>query len=273
MAETVAPYLGENQVIVLNPGNVGGAIQFYKTLKAYGLKYRIPIGETSTLVYACRKTGGNKVWIKSTKNQIDFGVYPAKDTERVAKIINVPFPQFRPVTNSLEVGLNNIAMAVHPTIMMFNAARVEAKTDFYFYVEGLTPSLANVMEAVDIERCRVMEKLGLKPIQLGDWLNLFYGVQGDTVFDRFKAVESYKHTKAPKTLEARQLVEDVPFGLVPTSSLGNMIGVPTPIMDAVIDLSSVLMKRDFRKLGRNVETLGIKNKSVEEIKDLLQEGE
>ena len=34
-------------------------------------------------------------------------------------------------------------------------------------------------------------------------------------------------------------------------------GVPTPIMDAVITLCGALVKRDFRKEGRTLESLGI----------------
>ena len=38
MANTCAPYLKENQIVILNPGRTGGALEFYHTLKKQGVK-------------------------------------------------------------------------------------------------------------------------------------------------------------------------------------------------------------------------------------------
>jgi hypothetical protein len=36
-----------------------------------------------------------------------------------------------------------------------------------------------------------------------------------------------------------------------------MLGVPTPVTDAIITLAEVLLKKDFRAAGRTVESMGI----------------
>jgi hypothetical protein len=52
-----------------------------------------------------------------------------------------------------------------------------------------------------------------------------------------------------------------------------MLGVPTPVSDAIITMAEVLLETDFRAMGRTVETMGIDPKwSVEKMKRYLAEG-
>lgn len=55
------------------------------------------------------------------------------------------------------------------------------------------------------------------------------------------------------------------MSLVPLSSIGNMLGSPTPTLDMVIDLASILHDRDYRAIGRTVESLGIAGLNIKEI--------
>ena len=45
--------------------------------------------------------------------------------------------------------------------------------------------------------------------------------------------------EGPFKLDTRHLTEDIPYGLVTYSSLGRMLGVPTPVTDAIITLAEV----------------------------------
>jgi opine dehydrogenase len=47
-----------------------------------------------------------------------------------------------------------------------------------------------------------------------------------------------------------------------------MLGVATPIIKSVVDLSSALVGIDFWKEGRTVEKLGIKGMTVRELRRL-----
>lgn len=38
LAEKMVPFLEDGQIIVLNPGRTGGALEFYNVLKSKGLK-------------------------------------------------------------------------------------------------------------------------------------------------------------------------------------------------------------------------------------------
>jgi opine dehydrogenase len=74
---------------------------------------------------------------------------------------------------------------------------------------------------------------------------------------------------APNTLKFRYLSEDVPYGLVPIASLGNLAGVETLITKAIIMLASVINKTNYWQEGLTVEKLGFDGLSPREIFGLL----
>ena len=54
------------------------------------------------------------------------------------------------------------------------------------------------------------------------------------------------------------------------SSIGKEIGIKTPTIDAVIHLASVMHGKDYWKVGRTAEKLGIQGMTVEEIIELVE---
>ena len=70
-------------------------------------------------------------------------------------------------------------------------------------------------------------------------------------------------------LKHRFIVEDTASGLVPLASIGAMMGVKTPIMDAYISIASVVSGRDFKSEGRTVEKLGLTGKTPTEILEMI----
>ena len=74
---------------------------------------------------------------------------------------------------------------------------------------------------------------------------------------------------AQPQLDHRYLTEDVGYGLVFMSGLAQQVGVETPTMDAIIQITSVLMDHDYAKAGlRTPESLGIGDRTVEELSNL-----
>jgi opine dehydrogenase len=56
------------------------------------------------------------------------------------------------------------------------------------------------------------------------------------------------------------------------SSLGRLLGVPTPVADSVNTLLGVVEQRDFYAEGRTVERLGLAGLTVDQVKRFLAEG-
>ncbi|GAH76922.1 unnamed protein product, partial [marine sediment metagenome] len=65
------------------------------------------IGEAQTLIYACRKISFTKVVIYGVKKSLSVASFPAKNIERLTKVLNKAYPQFVPAVNVLETSLNN----------------------------------------------------------------------------------------------------------------------------------------------------------------------
>jgi len=275
LAKRCAPYLAD-QPIVLNPGHTGGALEFAKELKKEGFRGKIKIGETMTLTYICRKSNQAQIKVFHVMKKLLFGVFPSEYTEELYRLFKELYPSIVPAVNVLESGLTNLAAMFHPPGMLLNSGWIEfTKGNFKFYYEGITPSVARVVEALDKERLKIMEKFGFKPIPFTEW----YYLQGCTpikaksVYEALQAGGPDQYLKAPSTLAHRYVVEDINHGLVPMASIARMFNIPTPNMDALITIGSTINQTDYWKEGLTVEKLNIANLSMEKLKEFLEKGE
>jgi opine dehydrogenase len=126
---------------------------------------------------------------------------------------------------------------------------------------------------VDDERLAISRALGVRTVSAREWLYLTYDSPGSNLFEAITATSSYSGIKAPPTINHRYIWEDVPMSLVPMSSIGQMLGIPTPTIDMVISLAEIMNETDYRACGRTVRTLGIEGYSVEMIHRLIVDGD
>ena len=64
-------------------------------------------------------------------------------------------------------------------------------------------------------------------------------------------------TLGPTNLDTRYVLEDVPFGLVPTERLGRLAGAPAVLHESGINLLSAIYGRDFRAENDLLPALGL----------------
>ena len=274
IAETCAPYLKENQVVILNPGRTGGALEFYNVLKQKKLK-RFPfIAEAQTFLYASRALGPAHARIFSVKNSVPLATLPAYWIPGVLKIINRAFPQFIPGDNIFKTSFENIGAIFHPALTILNAGWIESTYgDFEYYIKGASQSVAQVLEKLDKERLDVAAALGIKVMSARAWLYTAYSAAGNNLHEAIQDNPGYLGIKAPDRLHHRYVDEDVPMSLVPLASIGDMLKVETPTIKSIIRLASIMRGIDFWKIGRTVQNLGIKGMTIKEIRLLAVTGE
>lgn len=275
IAEKCAKSLSDGQVVVLNPGRTCGAISFLASVRSFGCTADITIAETQTLIYSCRKTGPSAVSVYGVKNRVTLGAFPSNRTGDVLRLINQFYPQFVAASSCLETSLSNIGALFHPTPMLLNIARVEGSDEpFTYYGGGFTPSVTRMVEKIDKERIAVAKAYGVDILPAEEWLRQSYSLEGDTLYELIHKNTAYADVMAPqKTIQVRYVNEDVPMSLVPISELGRAAGVPTPNIDAVIQLTSSIYEHDFRAEGRCAKNLGIEGLSKEQIIHYLETGE
>jgi len=158
---------------------------------------------------------------------------------------------------------------LHPIPTLMNVNKIDLNQPFDYYMEGITPSVAKLIEVADEERLAVCKALRVEIPSLVKNLQRIYGLTQDDLYELLQNNEPYRGLKPPRDLSHRFVVEDIMSGLVPIASLGDQLGVPTPMIDAFIEIGSVAAGRDFRVEGRTVEKLGLAGKTVEEIHDYI----
>ncbi len=255
IAQKIAHFLTKDQIILLNPGRTFGAIEFSQTIKEEIGSFPVFVAETQTLLFTSRQLKKNGVQILKIKDSVQFSAYPEKYTFFVYDTLHEIFPQLVPVDDYLEMTLNNIGMLLHPTLSVLNSGIIDIGKEFKFYSEGATKRTCEVLERIQIEINKIMHILGLKQINFCKWAKNSYGVSGKCMYDVIQEIIAYKDIIVPKRLVTRYFTEDVPTGLVTISSLAEFLGINTPIIDSIINLSSILCGMDFKSLGRTINKL------------------
>ena len=78
--------------------------------------------------------------------------------------------------------------------------------------------------------------------------------------------------KSPPSLDHRYIREDIGYGLVPMAEIGTLMGVRTPVMDALIILASKALDTEFRAEGLTLEKMGLANVQAENLSKVLRDG-
>ena len=224
------------------------------------------IFETNLSPYSCRMDEGGLavlgkkelIFIAALQRDLDSAVY-----EMVASI----FPmQLRWCASVVEVCLSNVNGVFHPLMMLMNAGRIESTSgDFFLYSDGLTPSVANAMLAVDRVRIEIGHALGFQLKSAVEISNECYG-QGFVDFVGL-AQNSPPHNKlkAPANLDNRNISEDVPDLLVFWCCLAEKLGIDASPVKAVIILAEMATGVDYFETGRNLRRLHLEHVSRAEL--------
>lgn len=269
VAQSLAPYLADGQVIVLNPGRTCGALVFKQALMEAGCKVRFYLAEAQTLVYACRLVENGTVNIIGIKDEVLLSALPSSDADYVLEKINPLYPSFMKTSNVLRTSLENIGAIFHPCVLLFNAATIERNETFWFY-RDMTEQIASFIEKFDAERLAVGKAYGINLLGVNEWIKFAYkDTLGDTLCERMRNNPAYHDIKSPSTIFTRQLTEDIPTGVLPIMELGRAAGVETPLLQSMIHICEALLDQDLHTNGRNLRNLGLFGKSKQEILDYI----
>ncbi|MCP4168894.1 MAG: NAD(P)-binding domain-containing protein [Chloroflexi bacterium] len=274
-ARAIATHLSPEQIVVLSPGSFGGATLFAQALQQGGCTALPRLCEAQSMIYACRKTGPASVMISGYKEGLRVAVFPARLTDEVIPVLQRVFPSMEPAENILWTWLSNPNPVGHPPITILNAGWVEnTGGDFLFYLQGATPSVQKVVDALDRERVSVGEAFGLALIPNHLLTELWYGHQARRLGSGKTAQELvYAAIKSETQLDSRYLTEDLPYGLVPWEDMGRLVGIETPICSSLIDLGDTLLESDFRQTGLTLTRIGLGDMNGTQLHRYVTEGD
>jgi opine dehydrogenase len=282
-AAAAAPYIEEGQIIICL-GKGGASLVWKKALDAAGNKKRVYLADCNTLPYGSSRLNDTQVRLESRTMSLMFAAFPAKDMDTVWETLMRLYPPEHQYTlrrgqNVIDTLLVDYNAITHTPPMICNAAAIHSgDPDFHLFGVKENPQpVVNLIERIDRERMAIGEKLGLKQYTLEEEIRMVkWNRDGvDTVLPIYEAIHTpfLEVCEGPFSLERRHLLEDIPYGLVTYSSLGRLVGVPTPMSDAVTTIAEGLLNRDLHSEGRDIQALGLDpNWSLEQIKTFLYEG-
>jgi opine dehydrogenase len=273
IARLAAPHLKDGQILVLNPGRTGGALEVDQVLRKAGCQADVTIAEAETLIYASRSDGPAQSRIFSIKEAVPLAALPAARTGMVLQALAPAYPEFISGDSVLHTGMNNMGAIFHPALTLLNTGRIETtRGEFQFYIDGVSPSVARVLEVLDRERVTVASSLGIRARTAQEWLQMAYHATGEDLYEAIHNQPGYYGIQAPPTLQHRYITEDVPMSLVPIAALGERYGVSVRGIESIIRLACIIHRTDYWRRGRTLDKLGIQNWSVSELTRYVMEG-
>lgn len=266
--------LRDDHVVVLNPGRTGGALEFAHGLHQSGCQAFPIICEAETFLFAARSLGPAEARIFRTKFSVPVAAMPTDRTDEALSVLQQAYPQFIPAKSVLHTSLNNMGAIFHPALTLLNAGWIEStRGDFEFYMNGVTPATARVLEALDRERVTVAASLGIRAQTAQEWLYRAYNAEGATLHEAMHANQGYAGIKAPSQLQHRYIFEEIPCSLIPISEFGRQYGVETATMQSIIQLAQIVHGKDYWREGRTLDRMGIRGMSVRELQRYVDSGE
>jgi opine dehydrogenase len=277
-ARALAPLLDGSQPIFINPGHTGGGLHFLHELRNAGYRGRIRSCETVTLTYITRMEGAGIVNIYSYTKRLRFAALPGTEAAALFDLIKPLYPEIERASSVLETALSNLNAVFHPEGMIMNAGWIQHTAGaFLFYREGFTDAVGRVTAAVDAERIAIAKALGVPAVP---FIDVFYeaGLTTEAARDSGDISRACRESgpnktiKSPSSLDHRYVHEDVGYGLVPIAALGELAGVATPTIDALVQLASLAVGVDYRRDGLTLDKLGLAGKSPAELLKFVEEG-
>jgi len=270
-AREAAAHLHDGQHVLLLPGSCFGAWEFRMGLAKAKCRAKVVVAEGNTLVFATRKTNvPNQSRIKHWATEVFIAALPAADTPLVLKPFQELFPQCVAAEDTLETCLLNLNPYVHSAPAVLSISAVERSGgNFFHYMDGITPSTAKAMIALDNERVAICKALGYR-----DWsvAKIFHraGYMGQLTGNWVADMQSKPvlcEAKGPFDIKYRYYTEDTGVGLTVVHSVGRRLGLPTPTHHALIHLCGVMNEIDyFAACSRSLEALAIEGQTTKSLK-------
>lgn len=258
VAEKIGPYLKSVKALLVVPGNMGSV--FFRPFMPKDAF--LAEGESSIVDARIIEPGVVQIVFKNVRNALSFN--PASLADRGFEFISEAIPNYTHLRNNIvETAMHNPNLVVHTIGTIMSASRIEySGGDFWLYREGFTPAIWNIIDGLDKEKNNVIEAFGGTPCSYVE--SCKFRNEDDLSKDAMEVFRSYSlcAPKGPSSIHNRYLLEDVPNGLCLLASLGELAGVATPVADALISLSGLMLQQDWTAVSRTARRLGFTSKDA-----------
>jgi opine dehydrogenase len=268
--DAAAPHIRPDQTVIISGHLSFGALYLSRKLAERGIS--APIAAWGTTVTTGRQRSLTEVNL-GLRAKVDVATVPAKAAEDGLAVCRELFgDRFVPRADLLAIAVSNLNPQNHMGIALLNLTRMEKGED-WGQNANLTEALARLLDALDGERLAIARAIGVQVRTILEHYHLSFGVPMGTMDEMSRFIRQRGDgVSGPKSLDTRYVLEDVPFGLVPTERLGRLVGAPAILHESGINLLCAIYGRDFRAENDLLPALGIDRLTLDDLRALCLDG-
>lgn len=257
----IIPYLRDGQTVCFSAGN-GASIILKNKIK----DKNVLTGEMQGNIYPCRMLPDGRIISAFPYKEKGMAAFPSKDNRKYIEMMQQIYP-CHAVKNVFEAILNSPNISIHLAGSLLGTAKMETTEDFRLYRDGLSPSVAALIEAVEDEKALVMEKMGYSMERAAGQIRALLEYEKHPELTIFRGLEG------PTEISHRYIIEDAYAGNSLLLSLAKEYAVAAPLCEGLIAIASALNKTEFYKIGRTLAYFGVDGLSPQEVNRYLETGE
>ena len=269
--DAAAPYLLQGMPVIISSHSSFGALYLSKQLAAR--KVSLPIIVWGTTLLSGRQLGSTEIHVTTVRQRLDVATLPFGALDEGFELCTTLFgDRFVKRDGLLAIALSNLNPQNHLGIALFNLTRME-KAEQWSQGGNVTPAVGRFIEALDAERLAIAAHFGIAVRTVKEHFSLSFHVPIGTVSEMNQEMERQgRGGFGPTTLESRYILEDVPFGLLPTVLLGKISRNPAILHEAGISIFSAACGRDLTADNDILPALGVEGMTKADIEKLCRSG-
>jgi opine dehydrogenase len=265
--DDVLPHLAAGQTFIFSGHLSFAALYLSKRLAERGIA--LPIVAWGTTVVTGRRAEPLAVHVGSVRAKVDACVLPASTAMPALDLCRELFgDRFVRRADLLAIALSNVNPQNHLGIALCNFTRIE-RGEVWRQNSNITDSVGRLMEALDAERLAIAAAFEVDVRTLRQHFHLSFNTPEAPLGEMARALAARgDDTVAPASLDTRYVLEDAPFGLLPTILLGRLAGHATPLHEAGLAILSALYGRDLAADNDLLPGLGFAELSLPQLRRL-----
>jgi len=242
--DEAARHVRQHQPVIISSHLSFGALYLARLLAARGIE--APVIAWGTTLLTAKRSGATEVRVGTVREKVDLATLPASAQGEGLGVCQRLFgDRFEVREGLLAIALSNLNPQSHLAIALLNLTRMEHAEDWN-QGANITPAVARLIEALDAERLAIAQALQVSVRTAAEHLSLSYHVPMASVYEMSQArLRLGAGVPGPKTANSRYVLEDVPFGLLPTVRLGELTGRRASLHEAGLAIFSAAYRRDF----------------------------
>lgn len=269
VARQLAPFVTSEHELIVFSSKLCGSLDLARSLEDLGAPRPALVVETDAL-FAARTQPDGSINIRGLKGWNLAATPAAEDLAEGAAVVQRFFPNVEQAVNLVHRGLSDFGILVHPLTMLANINKVDRAEAFPFYLEGFTQRTVVLLDTLEAELNTLANAYGATLLPARELLDRYYGCDTTgSLLDAMRSAKAYSKAVSPIQLDHRYMHEDVRCTLMPARELAQKAGLVTPMLDAVITLSTTLLGSAYFEHRRTLDFLGWGKLTAAQIRDRI----